>query len=623
MTRILLGSDTNPGGRKYNEDRCGSDSFATRGGLKLDVAVVCDGVGGEERGERAAQLAVDTVLGSLRSSDESDVPTLMTAAVRAANTAIFAESQRMPGSEAMACTLVLAVVKNGQTLHIANVGDSRIYLCRAGKLQQLTHDHTFANVMVWLGKLSPEAAAANPDADKVMRALGIKDALQVDQGLYLTTTDYGEANRLGRAGFPLKTGDSLLLCSDGLVKGAPSTGQRLITPAEIVHILQTQEGPAAARALMSVALGRIPIGDRVDNITAVVAQTEDRARAAGLLQHQSQQRSRQRLRLGLVALAVAVPLGGLLLLTLAGFAWFFLASQRGQNATATQLAYATAGARAQTQTVQAFTPTPTTPPPTAVPTLVAGEIAKLYNELQFLQALVDDGHLVRVPADETRFIAVNHRGHGANADVHLAGGTQLQLISVTDARTQIRLLAGSQLFVQSGPYPNGAAVEMAGLPIIAYVRGCLAAEFVEEDHLVADCFQGACSFSIDYGVTIHEITAGQSITFDLKKVQAGNPLPIAPQDKLSYWRLLQLSSAGQSDARFCQVPPPPTATPARTATSEATPTFPATPGTLEPASAVPATDTPPPSSTDTQPPPSETPTATAPTPTETPTTPSP
>src|SRR5574342_128120 len=146
MANILLGSDSNPGGRKYNEDRCSVDHFVTRSGIPL----------------------------------------------------------------------VLAVVTGGQTLHIANVGDSRIYLCRNGTLRQLTRDHTFANVMVWMGKLTPEAAAANPDADKVMRALGASPALQVDQGIYLSTTDYGEANSFGRAGLPLQTGDSILLCSDGL-----------------------------------------------------------------------------------------------------------------------------------------------------------------------------------------------------------------------------------------------------------------------------------------------------------------------------------------------------------------------------------------------------------------------
>ncbi len=153
MATIHLGSDSNPGGRQYNEDRVAVDHFVTRSGLSLDVAVVCDGVGGEERGERAAQLAVDTVLGHLRNSDEMDDPPAAHPAVRAANAAVFAEAERLQGGQTLACTLTLALlIADGKTLHIANVGDSRVYLIRDGSLQQLTRDHTFANVMVWQGQ---------------------------------------------------------------------------------------------------------------------------------------------------------------------------------------------------------------------------------------------------------------------------------------------------------------------------------------------------------------------------------------------------------------------------------------------------------------------------------------
>src|SRR3990170_3829164 len=139
MAEVLLGSDSNPGGRKYNEDRCAVEHFVTRSGLRLDVAVVCDGVGGEEYGERAAQLA-------------------------------------------MASTMALALIANGLTLHIANVGDSRIYLCRDGTFQQLTRDHTFANVMVWLGEASPEAAAPHPHPHKGVRGPGLPPTPAGDQG---------------------------------------------------------------------------------------------------------------------------------------------------------------------------------------------------------------------------------------------------------------------------------------------------------------------------------------------------------------------------------------------------------------------------------------------------------
>lgn len=597
MANIHLGSDSNPGGRKYNEDRCGVDHLVTRSGLRLDVAVVCDGVGGEEHGERAAQLAVDTVLGSLRSSQETEIPRLITAVVRAANAAVVAETERLGGRQAMASTLVLALIVDGQTLHIANVGDSRIYLCRDGTFQQLTCDHTFANVMVWLGKLTPEAAASNPDAGKVMRALGLHPALQVDQGVYLGTTDYGEANGRGRAGIPLQTGDSVLLCSDGLMKNAPSTGQPLITADEITHTVQTYEGQAAAQALISTALGRIPVGDPADNISVAVLQTEDPARAVLRRGQQTAQQGRQRLRLALVALAVAVPLGGLLLLSLGAFAGFFAYTRGNFNSTATRLARSAALALMQTQTVEAWTDTPTLPPtssPTPLSTLVPGEIAKLFDGPQLLSVLLDDSRLVQVPAGEAWFIAVNHRGFGANADLHLEAGTQLQLQGVTDARVQVRLLVGSRIFVASGPYPNGAEIELAGLPLVTTVRGCLGTEYTDQATLTALCFQGVCNLSTDFGVTSEDIAAGQSVTLNVSRLEADPPRPIFAVNALPYWNLLQRSSAGRDDARQCDVPPPPlpSATPAEREPGPAPATSTPVPPTSTPDTPVPPPLTP-------------------------------
>src|SRR3972149_5762361 len=484
MAEVLLGSDSNPGGRKYNEDRCAVEHLVPRSGLGVDVAVVCDGVGGEEYGERAAQLAVDTVLGSLRSSQETGIPRLITLAVRAANAAVVAEAERLEGNRAMASTMVLALIVDGQTLHIANVGDSRTYLCRAGPFEQLTRDHTFANVMVWLGKLSPEAAASNPDAGKVMRALGVHPALNVDQGVYLSTTADGEANWHGRVGIPLQTGDSVLLCSDGLLKDAPSTGQPLITADEIVLALRTYEGQTAAQALISTALGRIPVGDPADNISAAVLQTEDPSRGVLRRGQQAAQQRRQRMRLALVALAVAVPLVGLLLLSVGAFAGLFAYNRRSLNTTATQLARSAALASMQTQTVAAGSGAPTRPPIpfTPLPPLVPGEIAKVFVGPHLLSVLLDDKRLVDVPAGETWFIAVNHRGFGANAALHLDRRSQLQLQGVTDARVQVRLLEGSRIFAQSGPYPNGAEIEFAGLPVIATTRGCLGREYCAPYH---------------------------------------------------------------------------------------------------------------------------------------------
>ena len=597
MAKILLGSDTHPGGRKYNEDRCAADHFTSRGGIRLDVAVVCDGVGGEERGERAAQLAVDTVLHYLRQSEETHIPRLITTAVRAANAAVFAEGERLEGNQIMASTMVLAMIVNGQTLHIANVGDSRVYLCRETRLLQLTRDHNFANVMVWLSKLSPEAATSNPDADKVMRALGPQAALQVDQGIYLTTTDYGEANAIGRAGFPLQTGDSILLCSDGLVKNAPSSGQPLITGDEIAGVLKTYEGPAAARALMSTALGRIPVGDPVDNITVALLQTEDPSRVGNILRQQEAQQRRQPWRMPLVALAVAVSLGGLLLLAVGALAGYFAYTRNNLNATATGLARGTSMAVMQTQ-IDTPSASPTTgSPPTPLPTLVPGEIAKLFDGAQLLTVLLEDDRLVEVPTGQTRFIAVNHRGYGANAYIYLQAGTRLQLNSVTDARVQVRLLEGGRVFAQSGPYPNGVDIEFAGLPAVTTLRGCLGADYVNQVTLIALCFQGVCSLSTDFGITFDDIPAGQTVTLDLSQLKPSPPRRITQANALPYWNLLQRTTTGRDDAHLCDVPSPPLPPP--TTPPERGPEVP--PTSISPP--VPPADTPAPPPVDTPPPP--------------------
>lgn len=198
--------------------------------------------------------------------------------------------------------------------------------------------------------------------------------------------------------------------------------------------------------------------------------------------------------------------------------------------------------------------------PTRVPTLVPGEVAKLFDSLQFLSVLMENNRLVQVPDGSAWFIAVNHRGFGANADIHLDGGTQLQLTSVTDARFQFRLLEGSRIFVQSGPYPNGAEIELAGLPVVTTVRGCLGTEYTGQSMLTVLCLQGACTLSTDFGVSSQAIAAGQSVAIDVSRLKANAPRPILQANAEPYWNLLQHTSAGRDDARLCHVPPPPAPT---------------------------------------------------------------
>ena len=109
MATAVLGSDTNPGGRTYNEDRVEVQHLTSRAGQALAVAVLADGVGGEARGERAAQLALDTFLGHMHTAEAEDVLSLMMAAFKAANQVVVAEARKLGQEGRMATTMVAGV----------------------------------------------------------------------------------------------------------------------------------------------------------------------------------------------------------------------------------------------------------------------------------------------------------------------------------------------------------------------------------------------------------------------------------------------------------------------------------------------------------------------------------
>lgn len=261
MTKLVTGLSFDIGQREIYEDRVAVRHLRTRRNLELTVALVADGVGGAHRGERAAQLALDVALHYMENgSTAQDVPRLLSEAFVAANQAILDEHDATSG---VFTTLTAAAVHDNR-LYVANTGDSRAYLCRAGSLTQLTIDHSFANVVPWTGAMSIEAAALNPRAGVLMHYLGQRAQPHVDHGIYgdpasagrlSPTSDPRVAHKRGIKGLPLRPGDSILVCSDGLVKPSPA-GPAYVTPDEITRVLGSQEGDKAARSLVSFALGR-------------------------------------------------------------------------------------------------------------------------------------------------------------------------------------------------------------------------------------------------------------------------------------------------------------------------------------------------------------------------------
>jgi serine/threonine protein phosphatase PrpC len=243
--------------RKY-EDRVRVGEVKTAGGLLLLVGAVADGVGSADNGALGAQLVIDTVFDSLSHSTNTEILSLMDQAIQQANQALYEKNHR-DGKDGLT-TLVLAVVYKDR-LYIANVGDSRAYWVQpSGKMMQLTLDHTYGNLYGG----SPDAR----EASRVVNILGRDPSVQVDFGLYLKGRDPNVAYRLGSQGMPLKPGDSILLCSDGLIK-TDDAGKRYADDEEIVEALQTEFMPQrAAIKMVGIAEGRSPD----DNVSAVTIQ---------------------------------------------------------------------------------------------------------------------------------------------------------------------------------------------------------------------------------------------------------------------------------------------------------------------------------------------------------------
>ena len=181
--------------RKANEDSMGTRE--TKNGL---VAVVCDGMGGHVGGAIASRMAVDTVLDFLDNVYQDDPRVAIGEAIDAANLAILKKTAEQPELTGMGSTCVLLLVRDGK-VYIGHVGDSRVYLVRNRHTKQLTKDHSFVQMLVDMGELSPEEAEHHPRKNEITNALGIPEMKP--------------ATILPDAILP-EAGDCFVLCSDGL-----------------------------------------------------------------------------------------------------------------------------------------------------------------------------------------------------------------------------------------------------------------------------------------------------------------------------------------------------------------------------------------------------------------------
>jgi protein phosphatase len=230
--------------RQNNEDSFGywepedDQQFLRKGRL----AVVADGMGGYEGGQEASRLAVETLVAVYRDFGGDDPQKALVEALQAAHEQIRQYSFAHPELRGMGTTCTAAAIVQ-DALYYVHVGDTRLYLIRDGQITRVTRDHSYVGRLVESGMISQEEAENHPQRNILTAALGTNPNLIMDSP--------GQPE-------PLRPGDVLLVCSDGL------WGQ--VRDSEILDAVENKSAEQAGRELIELARER----GGPDNITVEI-----------------------------------------------------------------------------------------------------------------------------------------------------------------------------------------------------------------------------------------------------------------------------------------------------------------------------------------------------------------
>ncbi len=235
--------------REHNED-----SFLVC--PELGLFVVADGMGGHAGGGTASRIAVQTIETRMRVAreaspelfaspgtlEESAIPELLRESVESACESIYQEAQGNPSLTGMGTTVTAAVIA-GRKVFVAHVGDSRCYLARAGRIYQVSEDHSLVNEQLKAGAITPDEARHSRLRNIITRSVGFESDVAVDL-----------------LGLDLEPGDRVVICCDGL--------SNLVEDDEILDVVTATPLDAAPQRLIDLANERG--GD--DNITVIVVE---------------------------------------------------------------------------------------------------------------------------------------------------------------------------------------------------------------------------------------------------------------------------------------------------------------------------------------------------------------
>jgi protein phosphatase len=251
--RVRFSGDTNIGlKRQHNED-----SYLLPDGERM--AIVADGMGGHASGEVASKIAVETLAEHYAATHEDGEVTWpykidawdryelnrLIVGIKLANLKIYDRAQKDENCHGMGTTIVAANFLDDRVL-IGHVGDSRAYRFREGTLTQLTEDHSLLNDYIKMKKLSTDEAGRFPHKNVIVRALGMKESVQVD-----LIADMH------------KVGDVYLFCSDGL--------SGMVDDPGLQYVISDENDLDTAVERLIHAANR---NGGVDNITCVLVRIE-------------------------------------------------------------------------------------------------------------------------------------------------------------------------------------------------------------------------------------------------------------------------------------------------------------------------------------------------------------
>jgi serine/threonine protein phosphatase PrpC len=263
MAEVSSAAVTHTGLRRESNE----DAFRERSDLGLYV--VADGMGGHEAGEVASGLTVQTIESFINDTRDADLnqtwpfpyetsksleANRLVAAFRLANRRVASGIAAEPALKGMATTAAAVLIGRDGHAHVAHVGDSRVYLLRDNRLQQLTHDHSWVGEQVRAGLLTDDDAQRHPWRNVVTRAISGADDPEVETSEVTT-----------------QSGDLLMICSDGL--------SSVVSLEDIENLLTSElrdhgtSGPRlrlAAEALIEAANK----GGGPDNITVILVQVQ-------------------------------------------------------------------------------------------------------------------------------------------------------------------------------------------------------------------------------------------------------------------------------------------------------------------------------------------------------------